>query len=103
MLAGMMARPRAAEILAVVAAFLRFVCRLLAPDVFAMRDIDHLVRDDPCARELELRNRPAFEPVQGCARGLKAFRQMRRADVPIVFGLDRAAFIRLDTAAGFDP
>ena len=75
MLAGMMARPRAissrtnsgvmkagnvgAEILAVGAAFRGAFQHLLAAEVFAVRDVDHFLGDDPGAGEFELRDKLA--------------------------------------------
>ena len=72
MLAGMMARPRAtssrtnsgvtnsgtdgAEALAVVVRGLRALEHLLAAEILALGDVDHLLGDDAGARPFELRD-----------------------------------------------
>ncbi len=115
----MMARPRAtslahelrrdegghlgAEILAVVEARLRFVGGALAPDILAVSDIDHLLRDDAGAGELQLRDGLADEPAQRPALHFERAGEMAGAHIAVVLGLHVAAVVSFDAAARRDP
>ncbi len=75
----------------------------LATEVFAGRDIDHLLGDDPGAGELELGDHVIAGAAQRLVMRGERFRGMRGADVAVVFRLDVAALIFLDAAALLDP
>src|SRR5581483_6306762 len=76
--------------------------RPLAPDILAMRDIDHLGGHDPSAGEFELGDHLAGTAVAQYAFG----GTMRRETIPrgmaVVLRLDRASAHRLEPARG-DP
>ncbi len=76
---------------------------LLAAEVFAGRDVDHLLGDDAGAGEFELRDHVAVEAAQRLVMRGEGLRGMRGADIAVVFRLDVAALIFLDAAALLDP
>ena len=75
----------------------------LAAEVFAGRDVDHLLGDDAGAGEFELRDHVAVEPAQRLVVRGEGLCGMRGADIAVVFRLDVAAFILLDAAALLHP
>ena len=72
---------------------------LLATEIFALGDIDHLLGDDPGAGEFELGDLVAVEAAQRLVMRGEGLCRMCRADIAVVLGLDAAAFIFLDAAA----
>ena len=76
---------------------------LLAAEVFALGDVDHLFRDDAGAGEFELRDLVAVEAAQRLVVRGEGFCGMRGADIAVVFRLDVAALILLDAAALLHP
>ena len=76
---------------------------LLAAEVFAGGDVDHLLGDDAGAGEFELRDHVAVEAAQRPVMGGERFGGMAGADIAVVFRLDVAALIFLDAAAFLDP
>ena len=107
MLAGMMARPAGdlgahefgrdelrdfgAEILAVGAAFGGARDGVGAAEVLAVRDVDHLLGDDPGAGEFELRDRLAGAArAARCEAAGQAGTSLSAGDIAVVLGLDRA-------------
>ena len=76
---------------------------LLAAEILAGRDVDHLLGDDPGAGEFELGDHVVVEAAQRLVMRGKGFRRMRRADIAVVFRLDVAALIFLDAAALLHP
>src|SRR4030095_13515394 len=74
-----------------------------ASDVFAMSDIDHLLCDDPGAREFELAHGMAGNAAKWLAHGGKFAREMALRDIAVVLGLDRPALVSLDAAVRLDP
>ena len=76
---------------------------LLAAEVFALGDVDHLLGDDAGAGEFELRDLVAVEAAQRLVMRGEGFCGMRGADIAVVFRLDLAALIFLDAAALLDP
>ena len=96
-------RHRGAKAFAVVMAFLGDVEHNLAPEIFALGDVDHFLGDDALARPFELRDRLAGEAAQRLRRIGEIPRQMLAGDIAVVDRLDRAAVIFLDAAALLDP
>ena len=76
---------------------------LLAAEVFALGDVDHLFRNDAGAGEFELRNLVAVEAAQRLVVRGEGLCGMRGADIAVVFRLDVAAFVLLDAAALLHP
>ncbi len=76
---------------------------LLAAEVLAGGDVDHLLGDDAGAGEFQLRDHVAVEAAQRLVMRGERFRRMRGADIAVVFRLDVAALIFLDAAALLDP
>ena len=119
MLAGMIARPRATssrtksggvmnsgmaapKALAVGETLGSRFDRLLAREILAMGDIDHLFGNDPGAGEFELGDELArLSRAQPARRGAERRKTIFR-NVAIVLGLDRAR-LRYGEVAGFDP
>jgi hypothetical protein len=119
MLQGMMARPRAislrtnsgvmkagtfgAKAFAVGKGCFRAFELLLAAEVFALGDVDHLFRDDAGAGEFELGDLVAVEAAQRLVVRGEGLCGVRGADIAVVFRLDLAALILLDAAALLAP
>ena len=76
---------------------------LLAAEVFALGDVDHLLGDDAGAGEFELRDLVAVEAAQRLVMRGEGLCGMRGADIAVVFRLDVAALIFLDAAALLHP
>ena len=76
---------------------------LLAAEVFAGGDVDHLLGDDAGAGEFELRDHVAVEAAQRLVMRGEGLCGMRGADIAVVFRLDVAALIFLDAAALLHP
>ena len=76
---------------------------LLAAEVLALGDIDHLLGDDAGAGEFELGDLVAVEAAQGLVIRGEGFCGVRGADIAVVLGLDLAALVLLDAAALLDP
>ncbi len=92
-------RHRSAEALAVIVGGLRAVEHLLAAEIFALGDVDHLLGDDALARPFELRHRRAVERAHRPRRAGKVAGEVLAGDVAVVDRLDRTAVIFLDAAA----
>jgi hypothetical protein len=76
---------------------------LLAAEVFALGDVDHLFRDDAGAGEFELGDLVVACAAQRLVVRGKGFCGMRGADIAVVFRLDVAALILLDAATLLHP
>ena len=76
---------------------------LLAAEVFALGDVDHLFRDDAGAGEFELGDLVVARAAQRLVVRGEGLCGMRGADIAVVFRLDIAALIFLDAAALLDP
>src|SRR4051812_26696157 len=76
---------------------------LLAAEVFAFGDVDHLFRDDAGAGEFELGDLVAVEAADRVVMRGERLGGVRGADIAVVFRLDVAAFVFLDAAALLDP
>ncbi len=72
---------------------------LLAAEILALGDVDHLLGDDAGARPFELGHGLAVERPQWPVRVGEVAGEMLAGDVAVVDRLDRAAFIFLDAAA----
>ncbi len=94
---------RGAEALAVSNRSLGAGERGRAAEVLAVRDVDHLFRDDAGAGELELRDGLARQAAQGLRLVGEVARQVRARHVAVVLGPDVAALVGLDAAAFADP
>ena len=96
-------RNRSAKALAVFYARGRFIEGALAAEIFAMRDIAHLLGDDAGAGEFELRHGRAARSAVDFALGGAGRNEMAAAGEAIVLGLDRAPFVGPQTGARRQP
>jgi len=82
--------------------FRAFVLKLAA-EVFAHRDVDHLLGDDAGAGEFELRDLVAIKPAQRLVKGIERLRRVIAGDIAVVDRFYRASLIFLDAAAFENP
>ncbi|CEG08972.1 hypothetical protein BN961_02393 [Afipia felis] len=76
---------------------------LLAAEVLALGDVDHLLGDDAGAREFELGDRRIADTAHRLVVRLEGSRGVLGADIAVVLRLDLAALIFLDAAALLHP
>ncbi len=67
--------------------------RLLAAQVFALRDIDHLFGDDTGARKLKLRDRSGAITLVRPVHNRESTGEMFLANIAVIFGPHITAFI----------
>src|SRR5262249_31136897 len=94
---------RSAEAFAVGEGGFRALELLLAAEVLALRDVDHLLGDDAGAGEFELGDLVVANAAQRLVLSRERFRRLVGGDAAIVFRLDEAALIFLYAAALLDP
>ena len=83
-----------AEALAVGKPRFRFVDLPRAPDIFSMRDIVHLLGDDPGARQFELGDESAIPPCIDPRRA-QAWQSVLHVDCGIAIGVRAGRIVEL--------